>query len=77
MLLMDTAVSFLLLKADPMAANRWEFSGAMICSSSSFRVRMKAAFSSERKCKGPPKKATCPRMGLPQARPLMVWLTTA
>ena len=33
--------------------------------------------SSERKCRGPPRKATCPRIGLPQARPLMVWLTTA
>ena len=26
---------------------------------------------------GPPKKATFPRIGLPQARPLMVWFTTA
>ena len=33
--------------------------------------------SSGRKCSGPPRKATQPRMGLPQARPEMVWLTTA
>ena len=39
--------------------------------------RTKAFLSSGRKCKGPPKKATFPRMGLPQARPLMVWFTTA
>ncbi len=38
---------------------------------------MKAAFSSVRKCRGPPRKATCPRIGLPQARPEMVWMTTA
>ena len=63
--------------AEPMAANRWELSGTMVCSSSRERVRMKALLNSDIKCRGPPKKATCPRMGLPQAKPLMVWFTTA
>ena len=36
------------------------------------RVLTKAACSSVRKCKGPPRKATFPLIGLPQARPLMV-----
>ena len=38
---------------------------------------MNAAFNSDKKCRGPPKNATCPRIGFPQARPLIVWLTTA
>ena len=66
-----------LFMAAPMAANRWECSGAMMCSGVRCRVRMKAFLSSGRKWSGPPKKATFPRMGLPQARPLMVWFTTA
>ncbi len=72
-----TASSCFAFIAEPMAANRWEFSGAMISSSVSFSVRMNALRSSGRKWSGPPKKATFPRMGLPQARPEMVWLTTA
>ena len=45
---------------------------------SSFSVRMKAACAALRgSASGPPRKATWPRIGLPQARPLMVWLTTA
>ena len=63
--------------AAPVAAKRWEFSGSMVVSSVSFSVRMNAALSWGRKCSGPPKNATWPRMGLPQARPEMVWLTTA
>ena len=60
-----------------MAAKRWECSVLMICSSSNFKVRIKASLSSDKKNKGPPRKATCPRIGLPQARPEIVWLTTA
>ena len=63
--------------AAPTAANRWEWSGAMMASPFKFRVRIKASRSSERKWSGPPRKATLPRMGFPQARPLMVWFTTA
>ena len=33
--------------------------------------------SSERKWRGPPKNATCPLIGFPQASPLIVWFTTA
>ena len=34
-------------------------------------------FNSDKKWSGPPKNATWPRIGLPQARPLIVWFTTA
>ena len=37
-----------------------------------FNVRINAAFSSDKKCRGPPRNATCPRIGLPQASPLIV-----
>ena len=49
----------------------------MISSSLSSRVLMKAALSWSRKWRGPPRNATFPRIGLPQARPDMVWFTTA
>ena len=42
-----------------------------------FKVRIKAFRSSGKKCSGPPRNATFPRIGLPQARPLMGWFTTA
>ena len=63
--------------AAPIAAKRCEFGGSMVVSSVSFSVRMNAALSCGRKCSGPPRNATWPRIGLPQARPEMVWLTTA
>ena len=65
------------LRAEPIAANKWECSGATICSSSNFKVRINAFFNSGKKWSGPPRKATVPRIGLPQARPEIVWLTTA
>ena len=40
------------------AAKRCELAVSIICSSSSFKVRIKAALSSERKCSGPPRNAT-------------------
>ena len=63
--------------AEPIAAKRWEWSGAIICDGPRFNVLMKDSRSSERKWSGPPKKATFPLIGFPQARPDMVWLTTA
>ena len=60
-----------------MAAKRWEFSGSTVVSAVRPSVRMNAFFSSGRKCSGPPRNATQPRMGLPQARPEIVWFTTA
>ena len=63
--------------AAPIAANKWECSGAIICSSVRWSVRIKASFNWSRKWSGPPRKATLPRIGLPQARPEIVWLTTA
>ena len=65
------------LRAEPIAANKWECSGATICSSSNFKVLINAFFNSGKKWSGPPRKATVPRIGLPQARPEIVWLTTA
>ena len=64
-------------RAAPAAANRCESLGEMAVSSLRFSVRIKAALSSERNVRGPPKNTTFPLMGLPQARPLMVWFTTA
>ena len=65
------------MRAEPIAAKRCEFSGVIVCSASRLSVRIKAAFNSDRKCSGPPRKATCPRIGLPHASPLIVWFTTA
>ncbi len=74
---MEKRTSSFALSAEPIAANRWESAVSMMCSSSSFKVRMNAALSSERKWSGPPRNATWPRIGFPQASPLIVWLTTA
>ncbi len=63
--------------AAPDAAKRCECSGAIIWLSVSLSVRIKACRSSVRKCSGPPRNATLPRIGLPHARPLIVWFTTA
>ena len=64
-------------KAAPAATKSWESGGATISSSFNSRVVTKRWRSWSKKCSGPPKKATLPRMGLPQARPEIVWLTTA
>ncbi len=63
-------------RAAPVATKSWEFSGKTTWSSLSPSVSMNLFLSSERKYKGPPRKATFPLIGLPQARPLMVWFTT-
>ena len=47
----ETVTSCFAFRAEPMAANRWELSGAIVCSSSSFRVRIKAVFSSDKEVK--------------------------
>ena len=63
-------------RAAPLATKRWAFSGQSMCSSSSSSVTRKRLRSSERYWRGPPRKATCPRIGLPHARPEMVCVTT-
>ena len=52
-------------------------SGTRTASGARPRVRRTAAASPGRKWRGPPRNATVPRMGLPQASPEMVWFTTA
>ena len=49
----------------------------MISSGPKLNVRINACLNSDKKCRGPPKNATLPRIGLPHARPLIVWFTTA
>ena len=64
-------------RAAPVATKRWASSGTIISSSFKFRVLINLFLSSERYVRGPPKNATLPLIGLPQASPEIVWLTTA
>ena len=63
-------------RAAPRATNICEFSGEIISSSLKFKVSTNLSFSIGKKWRGPPKKATFPLIGLPQARFEIVWLTT-
>ncbi len=63
--------------AAPMATKRCACAGTRTFSGASRSVSMNSRRVSGRKCSGPPRKATVPRMGLPQASPPMVWFTTA
>ena len=65
------------LYAAPSATYSWPLSGVMYSSTFSPSARTKAARSSGRKCSGPPRKITLPRIGCPQARPATVWVATA
>ena len=59
-------------KAAPAATKSWLSSGTIISSSLSFSVTINLWRSWSKKWSGPPKKATFPRIGFPQARPEIV-----
>ena len=59
-------------RAEPIAAKRWESSTSTTASPSRPSTSINLAFNSVRKCNGPPRKATLPLIGLPQASPLIV-----
>ena len=63
--------------AEPAATKSWELCGVIIALPVKPSVRINRSRSWSRKCSGPPKNATLPRMGLPHASPEIVWLTTA
>ena len=63
--------------AAPIATYNCEFLGVIYSPSFRFKVSINLFVSPSRKCNGPPKKATFPLMGFPQASPLIVWFTTA
>ena len=63
--------------AAPMATKNFAFSGNMTFSSFRERVSMNLFLSSERYSRGPPRNATLPLIGCPQARPDIIWFTTA
>ena len=71
------AVAEALQKAAPQTDVAIELSGTIAVSSVKCRVRTNACRSSDRKCSGPPKDATYPRIGFPHASPEIVWFTTA
>ena len=54
--------------AAPSATKICEFSGEIISSSLKSKVSTNLSFYIGKKCRGPPKKATFPLIGLPQAR---------
>ena len=62
--------------AAPMATYSSPCSGMIISSSAMDRVSWKRSRRAGMKVRGPPRKATFPRIGRPQARPEIVWLTT-
>ena len=62
--------------AAPMATYSSPCSGMIISSSAMDRVFWKRSRRAGMKVRGPPRKATFPRIGRPQARPEIVWLTT-
>ena len=61
----------------PFATSKCAFSGTIISSFVKFRVCMNLFLNSDRYVSGPPKNATWPFMGCPQANPEIVWFTTA
>ena len=58
--------------AAPIATYNSEFLGIIYSPSFKFKVSINLFVSPSRKCNGPPKKATFPRIGFPQANPLIV-----
>ena len=61
----------------PMATKYLAFSGKMTSSGLSSSVSMNLCLSWDMYVRGPPRKATWPFILCPQARPLIVWFTTA
>ncbi len=72
-----TILSFSDNNAAPIATYNSEFLGIIYSPSFKFKVSINLFVKPSRKCSGPPKKATLPRIGFPQASPLIVWFTTA
>ena len=69
---LENGVSSSESKAAPVATKRWASSGIIISPSFSSRVSINLFLNSERYVSGPPKNATFPLIGLPQARPEIV-----
>ena len=58
--------------AAPIATYNSEFLGIIYSPSFKFKVSINLLVNPSRKCNGPPKKATFPRIGFPHASPLIV-----
>ena len=65
------------ISAAPIATNSCAFSGVLKDFALSFKVSSNWRLSWGKKCKGPPRNTILPFIGLPCARPLIVWVTTA
>ena len=61
-----------LIRAAPSATKSCGLSGTIISSSSKLRVSINLSLSCVRKYRGPPRNATLPVIGLPQANTLIV-----
>ena len=75
--LFEKGVSLRESRAAPLATKRWASSGIIISLLVKFNVWINLFLNSDKYVKGPPRNATFPLIGLPQARPLIVWFTTA
>ena len=64
-------------KHAPLATNKCASSGTIVCSGVKCNVSTNLFLNSGKYVNGPPKNATFPLIGLPQANPDIVWFTTA
>ena len=64
-------------KHAPLATNKCASPGTIVCSGVKCNVSTNLFLNSGKYVSGPPKNATFPLIGLPQANPEIVWFTTA
>ena len=75
----STLIGFMSLASRhaPFATNKCASSGTMVCSGVKCSVSTNLFLNSGKYVSGPPKNATFPLIGLPHAKPDIVWFTTA